>query len=93
MSFQVVRLADILRCHSDAIPYFVTFTLRSQTDESTRSKAFLEAVVVVKQVKNHADVKIDIAMNLDHDWTDNGIVETEGKLIKGKCRHRLIFLS
>ncbi|XP_072036575.1 uncharacterized protein [Amphiura filiformis] len=69
---QVVRLADILRCHSDAIPPFVTFILRSKHQDSiqhlpgsTRSNAFLEAVVEIKQTKNPIDVKIDIAMNLD----------------------------
>ena len=72
--FQIVPLTDVVRCHSDAVPHYVTFTLRPKLqDNLTESHQFerkvsLEAAVSIKQVSPKKSVKgvtVDIALNLD----------------------------
>ena len=69
-------LNDVVRCHSDAVPHYVTFTLRPKLqDNRTGSqqlerKISLEAAVSIKQVSLKKSVKgvtVDIALNLDGD--------------------------
>ncbi|XP_072036245.1 uncharacterized protein [Amphiura filiformis] len=75
---QVVNVDDLVRCHSDLVPDFTTFTLRPRHSgiigEQQSPSSCLETHVNIKQKSRAKGITIDIAIDLD----GSSIHETRG---------------